>query len=142
MIPILSLDEKLNWAHKIAVNLALTELRRKRWQDFPLNSWQDSGSGDFTPRFLTESAPEPDNMVARNEMLELVEHLIAEELTMIQSNVLVSVIIQGETVTEVAEKMNTNPNTIYKRLHDARKRLKRQLAQKGLTPSEVLAVFV
>ena len=61
---------------------------------------------------------------------------------MIQSNVLVSVIIQGETVTEVAEKMNTNPNTIYKRLHDARKRLKRQLAQKGLTPSEVLAVFV
>jgi hypothetical protein len=37
--------------------------------------------------------------------------------------------------------MGTNRNALYKLMHDTRLRLKRRLAQEGLTPEDVLAVF-
>ena len=37
--------------------------------------------------------------------------------------------------------MGTNRNALYKLMHDARVRLKDRMAQEGLSPREVLAVF-
>jgi len=42
---------------------------------------------------------------------------------------------------EVARRMDTNRNALYKLLYDARKRLQRALADEGLSPDEVLAAF-
>ena len=41
----------------------------------------------------------------------------------------------------LAEQMDTNPNALYKLIHDARKRLKSRLSERGISAEEALAVF-
>lgn len=130
------------WAHKIAVSVALTELRRKRWQDYSLDGLLARESGEYTPSFIADpAAPKPENTLERKETLALVARLISEELTEKQQMVLVTAIIQGHSAAEVAARMNSNPNAVNKLLHDARLRLKRNLAQIGLSPTELIAIF-
>ena len=42
---------------------------------------------------------------------------------------------------EVAHRMDTNRNALYKLLHDARKQMRNRMLEKGFTADEVLAVF-
>ena len=42
---------------------------------------------------------------------------------------------------EVARRLGTERNALYKLLHDARLKLKRRLARDGLSPAEVMALF-
>lgn len=129
------------WAHKIAISVALTELRRKRWQDSSLNSLTESESGDYTPSFVADSAPTPENKTARNELLTYVQNLIENDLTERQRTALVNSIIQGKTTNQIAQELNMKPNAVYKLLHDARVRLKKSLARDGYTPNDILQVF-
>ncbi|MCP5098766.1 MAG: RNA polymerase sigma factor [Chloroflexi bacterium] len=129
------------WAHKIAVSVALTELRRKRWKDKSLDGIVETESGDYTPSFMADPLPTPDNATERAEMLHQVERLINNALTEKQRQALVMSTIEGKSASEVAQKMQMKPNAVYKLLHDARLRLKRSLAEEGMTPSDVLAVF-
>jgi RNA polymerase sigma-70 factor (ECF subfamily) len=129
------------WAHKIAVSIALTELRRKRWQDRSLDGIMDIGEGDYTPSFAADDNPEPANAVERSDMMARVERLIQDELTEKQRTALVAAVIHGFSTMEVADQLDMKPNAVYKLLHDARLRLKRRLADEGLTPEEVISVF-
>jgi RNA polymerase sigma-70 factor (ECF subfamily) len=131
------------WAHKVAVSVALTELRRKRWQNRSLNEMtQSDEGGDYTPSFIAdETVLQPENATERSEMIERVNRLIQEELTEKQRTAIVSAVIEGCSTQEVADKMNMKPNAVYKLLHDARARLKKNLQQDGLTPAEIIAVF-
>lgn len=129
------------WAHKIAVSVALTELRRKRWQDHSLDGMMEAGGGDYTPSFAADPSPAPDNAAERADMMDRVQRLINEELTEKQRTALVSAIIHGFSISEVAHQMDMKQNAVYKLLHDARLRLKRRLAAEGLSPEEVIAVF-
>lgn len=129
------------WAHKIAVSVALTELRRKRWQDKSLEGIVETESGIYTPGFTAHPDPEPENAAERAEMLAYVQRLIDEGLTERQRTVLTELVINGQSTTAVAAKMNMKPNAVYKLLHDARVRLKQHLADRGLTPADVIAVF-
>jgi RNA polymerase sigma-70 factor (ECF subfamily) len=42
---------------------------------------------------------------------------------------------------EVARRMGTNRNAMYKLMHDARQRLKKKMEAEGLSPQDVLAAF-
>jgi RNA polymerase sigma-70 factor (ECF subfamily) len=44
-------------------------------------------------------------------------------------------------MAEVARKMGTNRNALYKLLHDARQRLKSRMEAEGLSAEDVLAAF-
>ena len=50
-------------------------------------------------------------------------------------------VIQGKSTNEVAEIMDMKPNAVYKLLHDARTRLKKELEKEGLSTSDILSVF-
>lgn len=129
------------WAHKIAVSVALTELRRKRWQDHSLDGIMDAGDGDYTPGFAADPSPAPENAAERSDMMARVERLINEELTEKQRTALVAAVINGFSTAEVAHLLDMKQNAVYKLLHDARLRLKRRLAAEGLSPEEVISVF-
>jgi RNA polymerase sigma-70 factor (ECF subfamily) len=129
------------WAHKIAVSVALTELRRKRWQDRSLDGMMDDAEGDYTPKLAADPTPAPENVAERAEAMATVQRLIDEALTERQRTALVAATIEGLSTNELAQKMDTNPNAIYKLLHDARLRLKKSLSQEGLTPADILSVF-
>ena len=135
------LSKFTTWAHKIAVSVALTELRRKRWQDNSLNSMTETETGDYTPSFIADSAPQPDNATERSEMLAYVDNIIQQDLTEKQRTALVAAIIEDKSTNEIASMMSMKPNAVYKLLHDARVRLKKSLERDGLTPKEILVIF-
>lgn len=129
------------WAHKIAVHVALTELRRKRWQDTSLEQITEVEDGEYTPSFTADPSPTPANTVERNDMLVRVNQIIEEELTAKQRQVIQLCVIEGLPAAVAAREMDTNPNAIYKLLHDARLQVKRNLEEQGLAAADVLATF-
>jgi RNA polymerase sigma-70 factor (ECF subfamily) len=131
------------WAQKIAVRVAFSEMRRQRWKDISLQDLipEDEDLGDFTPKVLSDPTPNPELQTAQKSMIEIVMRLIKEELTDRQRQVMLAVIVGGMPLDEVAKRMNTNRNALYKLIHDARKRLLSRLADEGLTPEGILAFF-
>lgn len=131
------------WAQKIAVHVAFTELRRRRWKDISLQDIIETREGDeYTPALLTDPGVTPEQKTTQRAMLELVQKLIDEELTERQRTALLAVMQGGMPIGEVAQRLGTNRNALYKLLHDARKRLQRRLQETaGLTPQEVMALF-
>jgi RNA polymerase sigma-70 factor (ECF subfamily) len=130
------------WAHKIAVRVAFTELRRQRWKDVSLQDLVARyDEGDFTPAALTDPAPSPDKRAIQQMLLATVQRLIAEELTDRQRQAMTAVMLGGMPLEEVARRMGTNRNALYKLLHDARQRLKKRMLAAGLSPQDVLAAF-
>ena len=131
------------WAQKITVRVAFSELRRQRWKDISLNDLlpAEQDTSDFTPAVLSDPGPSPEERSTQLAMADLVQRLIMEELTERQRQVILAVMLGGMPLDEVARRMDTNRNALYKLIHDARKRLQSRLAAEGLTPDEVLAVF-
>src|SRR5215204_336421 len=128
------------WAQKIAMNVALTELKRRRWCDvclqelFARREGADRGPAD--PDLTSEQ------LALQNTVLGELRRIIDEELTDRQREAVVAVLLLEEMpISEVARRMGTNQNTLYKLLHDARKKLKRQMEASALSAKEVLAVF-
>ena len=129
------------WAQKIAVNVAFTELRRLRWQDTSLDQLTEGLSLDFVPDMLVDRAAGPDQQAAQSIFFETLQRLIATELTDRQRQALVAVRIQGMPLEEVARRLGTNRNALYKLLHDARQRLKKKMEEEWLSAEDVLASF-
>lgn len=131
------------WAQKIAVRVALTELRRKRWRDTSLDELTTSRDGEsfFEPIILSDTAPSPENRTTRDGMLSLIRHLISNELTDRQRKAMTMVMLDGVPMEVAAETLGTNRNALYKLIHDARVRLKKRLGVEGLSPQDVLDVF-
>lgn len=129
------------WAHKISLNVALSELRRKRWKDSSLDQLTDTSEGEFTPSFTADSAPSPEERTERRETLAYVGRIMDEELTDKQRTALAAVVIQGKPLSEVAYVMNSNPNALYKLIFDARQRLKRRLESDGFSSGDIIATF-
>lgn len=129
------------WVHKIAIRIALTELRRKRWQDSSLDEMQDNEEMPVSPSILEDPHATPEQIAERSDMLERVRRVIDEELTDRQRRALIMLGMQGMPMEEAARRLNTNRNALYKLLHDARLRLKQRLQTEGLDAQEVLAAF-
>ncbi len=125
----------LTWATKVAVSLALTELRRRRWRDVSLDSLE-SAENLFASRM---KGPEED--MVQKDLLAVLERTIRSDLTEKQRMALAAVRLQGMPLDEVARRMGTNRNSVYKLLFDARRRLKRALLAQGLTVQEILDAF-
>jgi len=130
------------WAQKVCVRLALTELRRRRWHDVSLDDLvAQSEMADFTPAALTDSSLDPGQATPLQMMMAAIQRMIEEELTERQRMAMMAVMQGGMPLHEVAERMGTNRNALYKLLHDGRQRLQRRMMNEGLTPQELLAMF-
>ncbi len=129
------------WVHKIAVRIALTELRRKRWRDASLDELTDNENAPPPPGLMADSQAGPEMSAERSDMLAHVRRILDEELTPKQRQALVYLGIQDMPMEQAASRMKTNRNALYKLLHDARLRLKRRLTAEGLDPQEVLIAF-
>jgi RNA polymerase sigma-70 factor, ECF subfamily len=127
------------WAQKIAMNVALTELNRRRWRDVSL---QDLFAGrEAADSGLTDTQLTPEQLALQNTVLQELRRMVDEELTERQREAVVAVLLEEMPISEVARRMGTNQNALYKLLHDARRRLKRRMEAMGISPKEVLAVF-
>ena len=132
------------WVHTIAVHEALTELRRAKWQEVSLDELLDrhpAESDEVEAHELPDRSPGVEKTAEKDAALGLLRKLINEELTEKQRTALVAVAINEVPMDEVARRMSTDRNALYKLLHDARLNLKKRLAQEGLSPAEILTLF-
>jgi RNA polymerase sigma-70 factor (ECF subfamily) len=131
------------WAQKIAIHVAFSELRRRRWKDISLQTLIETPDGDeYTPAILTDPSTSPEDEAMQSNIMGIVETLVEEELTERQKTAMLAMLQGDMPISEITAKMDTNPNALYKLLHDARKRLQARLIEKaGLDASELLSLF-
>ena len=129
------------WVHKIAVRIALTELRRKRWRDASLDELTENEDVPPPPGLLADPQAGPETSAERADMIVRVRRIIDEELTERQRQALLLLGVQDMPMEDAARKLKTNRNALYKLLHDARLRLKNRLSMEDINAHEVLALF-
>jgi RNA polymerase sigma-70 factor (ECF subfamily) len=113
------------WVYKFALYEAAVKLRRRAWQDRELTLQPDAW-----PAFAS-TAPSPGERLEEGELLAALRDAISERLSAHQREVLVAVTISGVPIDVLAERLNTTRGALYKTLHDARKKLRAELAVAG-----------
>jgi RNA polymerase sigma-70 factor (ECF subfamily) len=126
------------WAQKVAVRTAFAEMRRRRWRDVSLD--EASLQRNESVNMPVDSLAEPEQVATQRTIMLEFRRFVDEELTEKQRRALLAA-LGGMHLEEVARRMGTNRNALYKLLHDARKRLKRRMVAEGLSPQEVLGAF-
>lgn len=118
------------WAYKFALLEASVKLRKRAWQDreVPLEpeDWSVFSSASLQPEAEAE----------QRELVEAVRAGIDELLTPHQRAVLVSLAVNGVPIDVVADRLGTSRGALYKTLHDARRKLRAHLAERGLAHLE------
>ena len=128
------------WAMTVAVNLMLTELRRRRWRDVSLDTFENVELA-FETDALVEGGDAPDRRTVKQELVETVNRAIDDSLTERQRLVLRAFLSGGMPLGEIAERLGTNRNALYKLMHDARKNLKKAVLAQGLTEAEIREIL-
>lgn len=131
------------WAQKIAVRVAFTELRRKRWKNRSLEEMTTSrdGESEIETMLMSDPGPTPEDRTSQRGMMNLVQRLIQDELTVRQRTAILKVMVAGTPMDVAAEELGTNRNALYKLIHDARVRLKERIKKEGLSPQDILDTF-
>jgi RNA polymerase sigma-70 factor (ECF subfamily) len=130
------------WAYRFVINEAAAELRLHRWRTLSTEALIGEGEEVSLLSFLSDlESPDPERAAARSEILVVMQQVIEEDLTRRQRVALVSIKMRGIPVVEVAERLNTTPNSIYKLIYDARKKLKEGLERRHYSQADVLAIF-
>jgi len=93
------------------------------------------------PDTVADPDASPEQQAIQQAVLQTLREAIASDLTPKQRQALVAVRVHGMALEEVAQRMGTNRNALYKLLHDARKRLQRALQERGLPSEDVLSAF-
>lgn len=128
------------WAQKIAMRIAFSELRRKRWENVSLDQLLASDLETGTHRVeMRDEGPDPGEVTSAVTAMEVVTDIIENDLTELQRHALKALIIHGMPMEEVARQMDTNRNALYKLLHDARKRVELEVRKRGIDIDDLIS---
>jgi RNA polymerase sigma-70 factor (ECF subfamily) len=118
------------WAYKFGLLEAAVRLRRLAWQgrEVPLEP-------EIWNAFAADGSS-PGREVEARELIAALEVAIREQLTPLQRDVLLSTTVAGVPIDVLAERLETTRGALYKALHDARRKLRRCLAEQGLDLEE------
>jgi RNA polymerase sigma-70 factor (ECF subfamily) len=133
------------WTTKIAVRLAISELRRARHKDFSLDDITADGDlqleGSEVSSITGSAPPDPEVATERAEVLDKIDRALSEILTPRQYQALAAIALREIPMDIVAEQLGTNRNALYKLLHDARRKLRSYLESQGLPLDYMLELF-
>jgi RNA polymerase sigma-70 factor (ECF subfamily) len=122
------------WAVTIAVRTAVSKMRKREWQNVSIDSV--SSHAELDPEIAADASGTIDQMNSRIELLRKLKELIDTELTERQWTALTAE-LRGMPLPQIAEELGTNTNSLYKLLHDGRKKLRRGLEAAGFTIDDV-----
>lgn len=122
------------WAVTIAVRTAVSKMRKRQWHNVSLESV--TSNAQFDPQVAFDASETSEQTNGRLELLRKLKELIDTELTERQWTALTAE-LAGMPLPQIAEKIGSNTNSLYKLLHDARKRLRRGLEAAGFTIDDV-----
>ncbi|MGH2913553.1 MAG: RNA polymerase sigma factor [Solirubrobacteraceae bacterium] len=114
------------WAYKFALYEAAAKVRKRAWQgrEIPVGAeaWPEVASRRPGPERRTQTA----------ELLAAIRQRIDADLTPHQREVLVALALNEVPIDVLAQRLNTTRGALYKTLHDARRKLRGELAARGL----------
>jgi RNA polymerase sigma-70 factor (ECF subfamily) len=113
------------WAYKFALLEAGVKLRRRAWQGREIVLEPEGWTG-FADR--GSSAHED---LEQSELLAALRDAIDTTLTPHQREVFVALALNEVPIDVLAERLDTTRGALYKTLHDARRKLRRELAEAG-----------
>jgi len=126
------------WAMTVATRLAISELRRKRFQDVSLDHLLADPALQFQPEQIADqSVSRP---MEQRLVLQRLRELIDTKLTDKQRRAM-QLTLEGVPVEEIARKSGSNRNAIYKRIHDARVRLREGMEAHGFSADDLADLF-
>jgi RNA polymerase sigma-70 factor (ECF subfamily) len=129
------------WACQVVINRAASELRRRRYSDFSLDSLRESEPAVFQSLTADKEKAEPEHVAERRNYLALLRQIVETGLGERQRAAIIGVHWQGRSMEEVADALGITRNALYKLLHDARKNIRDQLTARHLTQGDILAAF-
>jgi len=131
------------WATKIAVRLAISELRRLHYRDFSLDSLIDGDENRAADASMIAAtdADSPELSAERREVWQRIERALNEALTARQRAAFEALILDGVPLDVVAAQLNINRNALYKLIFDARRKLRQHLEAQRLSPEYILNLF-
>jgi RNA polymerase sigma-70 factor (ECF subfamily) len=115
------------WAYKFVLLEAGVRLRRRAWQEREVvlepEAWP----------LMADAGRSPLGQAEANELMLAITGSIDGSLTEHQREVLVALALNGVPLDVLAERLNTTRGALYKTLHDARRKLRADLANRGFT---------
>lgn len=128
----------VTWATSVAIRVAVTELRRRRWKDVSLEALL--ADADFTPDRTVDGALGPAARWQQSALIDKLYDVIHRELTEKQRTVLLAE-LKGMPLEDIARHIGSNRNAVYKLTYDARKSLKRGLEAAGYVAADFHTAF-
>ena len=115
------------WAYKFALLETSVRLRRRAWQEREVvldpEAWP----------LVADSGASPQRQAETGELMQAIRQGVDGCLTEHQREVLVALALNGVPIDGLAERLNTTRGALYKTLHDARRKLRADLAKRGFT---------
>ena len=128
----------LTWAMAVAIRVAMSALRRRKWGDVSLD--EVVAETDLAPVWVVNDGTGPHAQSEREAILAVMHEVIRNGLTTKQREALLAA-LQGMPLDEIARQLGINRNALYKLTHDARKRLRQGLEAAGFTAEDIGAAF-
>ena len=116
------------WAYKFALYEAAVRVRRRAWQHREVLI-----DNERWLAVVDAAATDPQRRLDEAELLRAIRSGNAR-LTPHQRDTLVALTLQGVPIDVLAERRGTTRGALYKTLHDARRRLRAELAAGGYGP--------
>jgi RNA polymerase sigma-70 factor (ECF subfamily) len=120
------------WVYKFALLEAGVKLRRRAWQGREIVLEPEAWAG-FTA--VGESAQAT---LERQELMRALRSAMDRVLTPHQRTIFVSLALNQVPIDVLAERLETSRGALYKTLHDARRKLRGELAAAGYVVGEAL----
>jgi RNA polymerase sigma-70 factor (ECF subfamily) len=123
------------WLYRVATNVCLDELRRRKNKIVPLSLDEAVATrdGDEEEREIADKAPPPDILYEKEEFSLYIQKLL-EEMKPDQKNVIILRDIMDLSYEEITEVLNCSMGTVKSRLSRARNILKEKLLGRELLP--------
>ncbi|MGN6663403.1 MAG: RNA polymerase sigma factor [Solirubrobacterales bacterium] len=117
------------WAYKFALLEAAVKVRRSAWQGREIPLEEEAWAMLAAPGSTGRGAEDAELFAALREEIE-------RGLSPRQREVLVAVALNGVPIDVLAERLGSSRGALYKTLHDARRKLRRSLAERGFRVGE------
>jgi RNA polymerase sigma-70 factor, ECF subfamily len=117
------------WAYKFALLEAAVKVRRRAWQGREVPLEDEAWAVLSAPGSAGRGAEEAELLAALREGIE-------RALTPRQREVLIAVTLNGVPIDVLAERLGSTRGALYKTLHDARRKLREALGERGFRVEE------
>lgn len=124
------------WAMTIAVREAVSRFRRKHFRNVSLEDFTKGQKLEIEAPETAAGFSESNKSAILNKLRALIETELTEK-----QKIAVQAGLGGMPVEEIAGRMDSNRNAVYKLIHDARQKLKKGMEEAGFFWQNIQAEF-